>query len=91
MANQLKMVYIDTILTLHRRAWSIRRIASVLGIHRDTRRPPFAPSNQAGAPTGSPEGKLGQVPTGSAEVPPATGSEPLIAHQSNLQPSRTAM
>ena len=32
MANQLKMATIDTILTLHRQNWSIRRIAATLGI-----------------------------------------------------------
>jgi DNA-binding transcriptional MocR family regulator len=36
MANQLKMAQIDTILALHRRCWSNRRIAKELGIHRET-------------------------------------------------------
>jgi transposase len=36
MANLLKMAISDTILTLHRRGWSQRRIASELGIHRET-------------------------------------------------------
>ena len=36
MANRLKMAKRDAILTLHRRQWSIRRIAKELGIHRDT-------------------------------------------------------
>ena len=36
MANQLKMALIETILTLHRRRWSQRRIARELNIHRDT-------------------------------------------------------
>jgi transposase len=34
--NQLEMATIDAIVTLHRRKWSIRRIAKELGIHRDT-------------------------------------------------------
>jgi hypothetical protein len=34
--NRLKMANIDSILTLHQRRWSIRRIAKELGIHRDT-------------------------------------------------------
>jgi transposase len=88
MANQLKMADIDTILTLHRRDWSIRRIASVLGIHRDTVARHLRQANQAGAPTGSPEGQLGQAPTGSAEAPPPAGSDPGVAPQSNLQPSQ---
>jgi transposase len=36
MANELKMAQIDTILALHRRRWSNRRIAKELGIHRET-------------------------------------------------------
>jgi transposase len=36
MANRLKMVKLDAILTLHQRHWSIRRIAKELGVHRDT-------------------------------------------------------
>ena len=36
MANQLRMAKIDAILALHRRKWSIRRIAKELGLHRDT-------------------------------------------------------
>ena len=36
MANQIKMALIETILTLHRRGWSQRRIARELGIDRET-------------------------------------------------------
>jgi transposase len=36
MANLLKMATIDTILALHQRHWSIRRIAKELGLHRKT-------------------------------------------------------
>jgi len=36
MANQLRMALIDSILTLHRRGWSARRIARELGINRET-------------------------------------------------------
>ena len=36
MANQLRMAKIGAILALHRRKWSIRRIAKELGLHRDT-------------------------------------------------------
>ena len=68
MANQLNMATIDTILTLRRQRWSIRRIALTLGIHRDTVARHLQQANQAGAPTGSAEVKSGQAPTGSAEV-----------------------
>jgi IS30 family transposase len=67
MANQLKMADVDTILTLHRRGWSIRRIASVLGIHRDTVARQVHQANQAEAPTGSPEGKLDTMRGGLGE------------------------
>jgi transposase len=60
MANRLKMANIDTILSLHERKWSIRRIAKELGIHRDTVaghiRLSQAASKQARAPIGSVEG-----------------------------------
>ena len=36
MANQLKMVMVNTILTLKQRGWSQRRIARELGINRET-------------------------------------------------------
>jgi transposase len=36
MANLLSMATSDTILRLHQRKWSIRRIAKELGLHRDT-------------------------------------------------------
>jgi transposase len=59
MANLLKMAQIETILALHRREWSIRRIAKELGIHRDT----VARCIQADQSTV----KLGQAPIGSDE------------------------
>ncbi len=36
MANQLKMAEVHSILTLHKRGWSFRRIGRELGIHRET-------------------------------------------------------
>ena len=36
MANQLGMATVQTILMLHRRGWSLRRIARELGVHRET-------------------------------------------------------
>lgn len=36
MANQLKMAFIDAILTLHSQGWSQRAIARRLGVHRET-------------------------------------------------------
>jgi len=60
MANQHN---IDPILALHRGQWSIWRIAATLGIHRDTIAPHLRQAKQAGAPTDSGEGKIGQAPT----------------------------
>jgi transposase len=82
MANQLSMAKIDTIATLHRRHWSIRRIAKELGIHRATVARHIqlleqaAESSKLGqAPIGAVEGKLGQAPIG--ENPPKIGQAPI--------------
>ena len=73
MANHLKMAKIDTILTLHCRGWSNRRIGRELGIDRETVarhvRAGEGGSNATKAPTGS--GHPGhpnaaRAPTGSA-------------------------
>ncbi|HEX2518179.1 MAG TPA: IS21 family transposase [Castellaniella sp.] len=81
MANQLKMATIDTIVALHRRQWSIRRIAAALGIHRDTVARHLRQVKQAGAPAGStealpvtltegfPAAKQAGAPTGSTSAP----------------------
>jgi transposase len=90
MANQLNMATIDTILTLHRQRWSIRRIARTLGIHRDTVARHLQQANQAGALTGSLEVKLGQAPTGSTDPHPAgtvTATSQPTTHGLPLQPS----
>ena len=36
MANLLQVVMVETILSLHARRWSVRRIARELGIDRET-------------------------------------------------------
>jgi transposase len=57
MPNQLKVVMIDTILSLRQRGWSQRRIARELGINRETvaryLRLPLTSANPANAPPGS--------------------------------------
>jgi transposase len=62
------MALIDTIIALHQRGWSSRRIARVLGIHRDTVARWLQHSKPARAPIGSPESKIGQALIGSDEV-----------------------
>lgn len=91
MANQLNMATIDTILTLYRRRWSVRRIARALGIHRDTVARHLRRANQAGAPTGSDPGELGQAPTGSAEVPASAGPSPAARQPSRCEPWRAVI
>lgn len=90
MANLLDMATIDNILALHRQHWSIRRIARTLGIHRDTVARHLQQANQAGAPTGSPEVKLGQAPPGSTTVNQAERSgcsAPAVPSRPPQQPS----
>jgi transposase len=79
MANRLKMALVETILSLHQRNWSQRRIARALGIDRETVRVHLraarAASNPATAPLGSPS--QGDEPN------PATaplGSESVAGH-----------
>jgi hypothetical protein len=67
MANHLKMATIDSILLLHARGWSSRRIARHLGIHRDTVSRCLKQSKQARALIGSAQSKLGQAPIGSED------------------------
>jgi transposase len=74
MANQLTMALVESILTLHQRGWSQRRIARELGINRETvaRHLQLAhnTAKPANAPTGSnsapPAAKPANAPTGSA-------------------------
>jgi transposase len=74
MSNLLKVAMIETILSLHNRGWSGRRIALELGLDRETvsrhLRQALSDSKPANAPTGSEESgsssKPANAPTGSA-------------------------
>ena len=74
MANLLKVVMVETILSLHARRWSVRRIARELGINRETVarhiRLASADSKPAKAPLGSDEGGGDPKP---AKAPPGSG------------------
>ena len=61
MANQLTMAKVHSILTLHQRGWSNRRIARALGIHRKTvgRHVKLAVSEPSKVPTNPPPGSEG--------------------------------
>jgi DNA-binding transcriptional MocR family regulator len=84
-ANRLTMAMIETVLALHRRNWSTRRIALELGINRETvaryiaqagaeAKPAIAPTGSALESEGA---KPAKAPTGSGEEP--AGSKPAIA------------
>lgn len=74
MANRLKMAKIHSILTLHQRGWSSRRIAKVLGVHRDTvRRHIRLEKQEAANPAKAPPGSGGPEAAKPAKAP--TGSE----------------
>ena len=79
MANQLKMAQVHSILTLHERGWSYRRIARALGVHRETVRR-YVLLEQAGKLVGSQPGVgAGQnrpnPPTGSGDQNPGSGDQ----------------
>ena len=69
MSNLLKVAMIETILSLHQRGWSQRRIARELGINRET---VARYLRQADAPP-----KPAKAPTGSAETPDARQNQPM--------------
>jgi transposase len=95
MANQLKMGIIDSIFTLHRRGWSVRRIARELSIHRETvarylrhgppgSKPAIAPIGSEGADSTS---KPANAPIGSDDSSGA--SKPAIAPIGSEAPATT--
>jgi transposase len=90
-ANRLTMAMIETVLALHRRKWSTRRIALELGIHRDTVARYIAEAKRqakpAIAPTGSEaaigEAKPAVAPTGLAELSPCSERPVELASANN--------
>jgi transposase len=84
MANHLTMALVDTIVSLHQRGWSQRRIAEELGIHRETvarhlgrtgeAKPAIAPTGSGDSPSDS---KPAIAPTGNDET--LADSKPAIA------------
>ena len=81
MANHLEMAQAETILSLHKRGWSQRRIAQELGIDRETVARHLKQSKPAIAPTGSDgcsaESKPAIAPIGSGGC--SAESKPAIA------------
>ena len=97
MANQLKMALIETILTLHRRRWSQRRIARELNIHRETvarhLREASGQSKPAKAPIGSEladgNSKPAKAPIGSEAVAKEAPTEATIGAEADSALSRS--
>lgn len=68
MANRLKVAKVSSILELHERGWSQRRIARELGVSRGAvARHLRAASNEAKAPSGSDTSNGAKAPTGSGD------------------------
>jgi transposase len=86
MANRLKMATLETILALHQRQWSIRRIAKELGLHRDTVARYLQQQRQSASSPPSPadasQVKLGQAPLGSEPV--KLGQAPIGSEASKI-------
>src|SRR5262245_57043957 len=85
MSNLLRVAVIDTILSLHQRGWSQRRIARELGVHRETvarylRQAPVP--KPANAPIGSPAPgdapKPANAPIGAAGLPDMPTAPPAV-------------
>ncbi|MFQ5463923.1 MAG: helix-turn-helix domain-containing protein [Phycisphaerae bacterium] len=72
MANQLKMAQIQSILTLHARGWSYRRIGRALGVHRETVKR-YVELSKAACGDGS---EVSDPPTQNRPNPPAGYSGP---------------
>jgi transposase len=97
MANQLKMALVETILTLHRRRWSQRRIARELNIHRETvaryLREASGRSKPAKAPIGSEladgNSKPAKAPIGSEAVAREAPTEASMGAEADSALSRS--
>jgi transposase len=94
-SNQLKMGMIETILSLHERQWSQRRIALELNLDRETvaryLAKAVAESKPARVPTGSEaeqlESKPARAPTGSDEAVSSSGAAADEAVSASSRPS----
>ena len=85
MSNLLKVAMIDLVLSLHRQGWSQRRIASELGINRETVARYLSHPRDAAKPANAPPGSIAaEAESKPANAPPAR-SQP---RQSQNQPMR---
>lgn len=74
MANHLQMALVETILSLHERGWSQRRIAEELGIHRETVARHLHLAADAAKPANAPIRSGARDDTSKPATPP-TGSD----------------
>ena len=81
MANQLRMAKIDAILALHRRKWSIRRIAKELGLHRDTVARHLQLDNARSKPARAPLGSAGELSVCAEARPASAGKAPMMRNR----------
>ena len=92
MANQLRMATVQTILTLRKRGWSLRRIARELGIHRETVaryvRLDAEGAITAHAPPGTDPPKPANTPPGSDISKPANAPPGSAGRISDCEPFR---
>src|ERR1700722_13400123 len=96
MSNLLEVAMIDAILSLHRRNWSQRRIASELGINRETVARYLKQAEAAPKPANAPSGsaaseaapKPANAPSGSAasEAAPKPANAPSGSTASEAAP-----
>ena len=85
MANELKMAKVHSILTLHQQGHSYRRIAELLGVHRETvARYVHQASKPAKAPPGSIESKPAKAPLGSDGIGAGLG-RPGVTRRSDCE------
>ena len=83
MSNLLKVAMIETVLSLHRRGWSQRRIARELGIDRETVARHLRQAPDTAKPANAPAGSPDPVTTSNPANAPA-GSDPLPAESKPL-------
>jgi len=72
MANQLKVAKVHSILVLHQRGWSSRRIAVALGVHRQTVLRYIRLARDGPKPAKAPPGSERSKPATGTEAPPGS-------------------
>jgi hypothetical protein len=89
--NQLKMADVQSIVTLHSRGWSRRRIARELGVDRETvgRYLRLSGSSPGGVAIGVWDSNPASAPAGNEQAPEARPAEVAVQNQPNAPPGST--